>query len=63
MAIKPATYAIYRGDQFLCIGTKSECAATLCITQNNLDSLISKGKHGKISYENRLIAVKLDGEE
>lgn len=60
---KSSTYAIYKGDTFLCIGTKSQCAETLCITQNNLDSLISKGKHGKISCENRLIAVKLDGEE
>lgn len=62
MGVK-ATYAIYKGDQFLCIGTKVECAVTLCITQNNLDSLLSKGKHEKISYEKRLIAVKLDGEE
>jgi len=60
MAIKPATYAIYRGDQFLCIGTKAECAEALCTTVNNLASLVSKGSKGLISYEKRLIAVKLD---
>lgn len=60
---KPGTYAIYRGDQFLCIGTRIECAEALGITYNNLASIISKGAHGKISYEKSLIAVKLEGEE
>ena len=58
--VKPNVYAIYKGDQFLCIGTIKECAEELCITQNNLKSRISKGVNGKIAYENRLIAVNLD---
>ena len=58
--VKPNVYAIYKGDQFLCIGTIKECAEELCITQNNLKSRISKGANGKIAYENRLIAVNLD---
>ena len=58
--VSPSVYAIYKGDQFLCIGTIKECAEELCITQNNLKSRISKGVNGKIAYENRLIAVKLD---
>ena len=61
--VKPFVYAIYKGDQFLCIGTMKECAEELCISQNNLVSRVSKGVHGKIAYENRLIAVKLEGEE
>lgn len=61
--VKPNVYAIYKGDQFLCIGTMKECAEELCITQNNLISRVSKGVHGKIAYENRLISVKLDEEE
>lgn len=61
MTIKTATYAIYRGDQFLCIGTQQECAEQLGITKGSLQSMITKSKNWP--YHRKLIAVKLDEEE
>ena len=58
--VKPSIFAIYKGDQFLCIGTRKECAEALGISRSSMESRISKSASGKISYENRLIAVKLD---
>lgn len=63
MALKPSTYAIYKGDTFLAIGTKKECARLLGTTLASLESRLTRGRQEKTSYENSLIAVKLDGEE
>lgn len=58
---KSSTYAIYKGDVFMCIGTQQECAEYLGITIGSLQSMLSKSKDWE--YNRKLIAVKLDEED
>lgn len=56
-------YAIYRGDEFLCIGTRKECAEWLGTTESHVQQLLSpvrKERISKVKNPRGLIAVKLD---
>lgn len=55
------TYAIYKGDSLICIGTAKECSEQLGITRKSIYWLASPTNH-KRAKGNRKIAIKLEDE-
>ena len=67
MKYKPHIYAMYKGDNFLCEGTKDEICKEMNITKSTFNYYRSviwiikrKSKSGK---NNRRIIIKLDGKD
>ena len=65
---KPETseYAVYRGDEFICLGTARECAAYLDVKISTIRFLSSPAHLKRIEKrkgsEDSLIAIKVDDE-
>lgn len=60
-------YAVYKGDEFLCLGTARECAAYLGVKISTIRYLLSPA-YSKIIEKRQdskgpLIAIKVDDEE
>lgn len=65
---KPETseYAVYRGDEFICLGTARECAAYLDVKISTIRFLSSPAHSKRVEKrkesEGSLIAIKVDDE-
>ena len=62
--MKNDCYAIYKGDKFLFIGTKKECAEYLKVKEHSITFYMSPTyqKRGLENYGNRLIIIKVEEE-
>lgn len=66
MSMPEKDYAVYKGDEFICLGKASECAKFLGIARNSIFFLSSpayKKRIEKRSYsKNPLIVIRLEEE-
>ena len=62
---KEKVYAIYKGDEFIDLGTRKELAERLGVKVSTIDYLLTpayrrKFKKSKNGGENRMIAIRLE---
>lgn len=62
MKNKIKEYALYRGDEFLMIGTKKECAKYLKVKEQTID-FYATPKHWKRTKGKGILAYRFDDEE
>lgn len=55
-------YAIYKGDEFLFVGTKKECIAYLGCKKKTFEFLMSPSNFKRMK-DNRLLVIKLEDDE
>lgn len=62
--MKNDCYAIYKGDKFLFIGTKKECAEYLKVKERSISFYMSPAyrKRGLEDYGNRIIVIRINDE-
>ena len=56
-------YAIYRGDEFLFMGTREECAKEFGVTKNTIHFYSTNGYKKRIrddNYKTRIVAERVD---
>lgn len=61
----PADYAVYKGDEFICLGTAKECAAYLGVKPESIQYLTTptyKKRLEKRWTRDPLIAFKIEDE-
>lgn len=62
---KPIIYALYKGDEFLCEGSKEEISKAMNVSINTLNYYRTKhwivNRRTESGNSNRRILVKLDG--
>ena len=56
------SFAIYKGDKFLFVGTKKECANYLNVKEDTIQFYTTKTyqKRGKGAYGDRLIVIRVE---
>ena len=56
------SFAIYKGDKFLFVGTKKECATFLNVKEKTIQFYTTKTyrNRGKGEYGNRLIVIRVE---
>ena len=59
MGAHETEWGVYRGDNFLFIGTTRECAKRLGVKKESVYFMRSKAYQKRIAYENRIILVDL----
>lgn len=57
------TYALYRGDEFLTVGSKSELAAYLGVDPKTITFYMSPTYTRRCKGENRLIVIRLEEDD
>ncbi|AOH54452.1 hypothetical protein ABE28_008815 [Peribacillus muralis] len=59
----PLEYAVYKGDEFLCLGTAKECATYLGVTVQTIRFMVSPTYRKRTqNSKDPLIAIKVDDE-
>ena len=56
------SYAIYRGDKFVFVGTKQECADHLKVKPSTIYFLSTEVHRRRTKSENALLTIKLSDE-
>ena len=58
-------YAIYKGDKFLFVGTKKECAEFLKVKEDTISFYTTPTHKSRVKdeYNNRTIVIKIQKEE
>lgn len=67
MGRKPSEYAVYRGDEFVCLGTYKECAAHLGISPETV-RFYGSPAHLKRSENNKfekdfIVVIRIEEDE
>lgn len=57
------TFAVYKGEELLTIGTLKECAEVLKVKEDTVKFYKSRTYQNKGSGKNRRIAIELEGTE
>ena len=55
--IKEKYYAVYQGDEFLCMGTKKECAKYLGVKETTIYFLSMPAQHKRVKNTGRIAIV------
>lgn len=48
MTVKVKEYAVYKGDQFICIGTMEKCAEFIGVSVNTIRFYLSPAYHKRV---------------
>ena len=55
-----ATYAAYRGDEFIDLGTKRELAESLGVSEKSIELYMSPSYRRRPGYGKRLIVIRIE---
>lgn len=65
-ALKEKEYAVYKGDLFICIGTKQECADFIGVDIETIRFYLTPSYKKRVKNRrgnNHLVVISLDDEE